>query len=380
MKARQVILLVDDDPLITEGLSLALERPGRTTIVCSDIQAAEVSLLRHPVTHLVTDVQFTGDFGFEGLHFLGRVRARAPHCRIVLMTGQVTDQLVRTARSFGASEVLSKPFDIQDLERALAGGTLCEGTGYDVIRFPTFEEIVEGPALTAAFQPILRMAAEGSELFGYEALARAQGSWLPGGPEMLFDYAERRQQLTELNLAAMTRAVEAAATLPGDPLLFINVDPLVFTSPRLVPALRAASQIHDVALSRIVLEVTERSGFADDDQACLVFDELRALGLRFALDDHASAYSHLAVISRIRPSFMKISSTFGTDFEKDPTRTHIVRHIVSLAHDLGCRTILEGIETESTAIAALSAGVDFAQGYYFGRPSAASHWIESNVA
>lgn len=382
MNARQVILLVDDDPSITEGLSIALERPGRTTIVCSDVQAAEVSLTRHPITHLVTDVQFSGDFGFEGLHFLGRVRARAPQCRIVLMTGQVTDQLVRTAKAFGASEVLSKPFDVDELERALdTDGATLEGPPYSVIRFPPFDEIIRGPELTAAFQPIMRMGPRGAELFGYEALARVRTTpWLPGGPEMLFDYAERRQRLTELNLVAMTRAIEAAALLPGTPLLFVNIDPVVFTSMRLVPTLKAASQRYGVSLSRMVLEVTERSGFTDDDQACLVFDELRALGLRFALDDHASAYSHLAVISRIRPSFMKISSTFGTGFEKDPTRVHIVRHIVSLAHDLGCQTILEGIETESTASAAASAGVDFAQGYLFGRPSAASHWTESNVA
>jgi EAL domain-containing protein (putative c-di-GMP-specific phosphodiesterase class I) len=382
MKTRQVILLVDDDDTITEGLSIALERTGRTIIVCSDVQAAEVSLARHPVTHLVTDVQFSGDFGFEGLHFLGRIRARAPQCRIVLMTGQVTDQLVKTAKTFGAAEILSKPFDVAELEQALGtDNTSLESEPYNVIRFPSFEEIIHGPELTAAFQPIMRMGPNGAEPFGYEALARVQTTpWLPGGPEMLFDYAERRQRLSELNLAAMTRAIEAASTLPGARLLFINIDPIVFTSPRLVPKLKAASERFGVSLSRIVLEVTERSGFTNDDQACLVFDELRALGLRFALDDHASAYSHLAVISRIRPSFMKISNTFGTDFEKDPTRGHIVRHVVNLAHDLGCETVLEGIETEATAAAAASVGVDFAQGYYFGRPSAASHWIESNVA
>jgi EAL domain-containing protein (putative c-di-GMP-specific phosphodiesterase class I) len=123
--------------------------------------------------------------------------------------------------------------------------------------------------------------------------------------------------------------------------------------------------------------VTERSGFANDDEACLVFDELRELGVRFALDDHASAYSHLGVINRIRPSFMKISNTFGTDFEKDDTRARIVRHVVALAHDLGCETILEGIETEATAFAAAATGVDLVQGYYYGRPNSASHWTEA---
>ena len=72
---RQYILLSDDDELITGALSLTLERKGRTVIVCSDLDAAEVALAQFPVTHLVTDVQFSGEFGFEGLHFLERMRA-----------------------------------------------------------------------------------------------------------------------------------------------------------------------------------------------------------------------------------------------------------------------------------------------------------------
>jgi EAL domain-containing protein (putative c-di-GMP-specific phosphodiesterase class I) len=381
MNARQCILLADDDPVITDALALTLEQPGRTTIVCSDVQAAEISLASYPVTHLVTDVQFSGDFGFEGLHFISRVRAIAPRCRIVLITGCATDALIKTAKSSGADEVLSKPFTTAELERALnTADAAHDGGEYRVVRFPPLDEILHGDELTTAFQPIVPMGADGVESFAYEALTRVRGGWLTGGPAMLFDYAERRAQLSELNLVAIARAIETAAQLPGTPLLFVNVDPLVFAGTKLISTVRAASARAHVPLTRIVLEVTERSGFTDDDEACRVIDELRELGLRFALDDHASAYSHLGVINRIRPSFMKISNTFGTDFEQDPTKAHIIRHVVTLAHDLGCRTILEGIETAATAGAAAEAGVDFAQGYYFGRPDTASHWSEANAS
>lgn len=379
MMERQCILLVDDDPVITEALALTLERPGRTTILCSDIESAEISLARYPVTHLVTDVQFSGDFGFEGLHFLSRVRAIAPQCRVVLITGYATDALIRAAKSFGAAEVLAKPFDTRELEHALdVSSTIEESAPYEVVRFPPLDEILTSNELTSAFQPILRLTSDGVQPFGFEALARVRGEWLTGGPAMLFDYAERREQLAELNLVAIARSVETAAQLPGTPQLFVNVDPLAFTGARLVSTLRSAAERTGVALSRIVLEVTERSGFANDDEACRIFDELRELGLRFALDDHASAYSHLAVINRIRPAFIKISNTFGTDFEKDQTRARIVRHVVSLAHDLGCETILEGIETEETSIAAAATGVDLVQGFFFGRPSSAAYWARQS--
>src|SRR5688572_18479630 len=122
---RQTILISDDDEAITDALSLTLERDGRTVILCSDVDAAEVALSQFPVTHVVTDVQFSGEFGFEGLHFLDRVRALSPHSRIVLMTGNATDALRRAAIEHGAAEVLAKPFRTVELEAALAGQVPC---------------------------------------------------------------------------------------------------------------------------------------------------------------------------------------------------------------------------------------------------------------
>lgn len=52
----------------------------------------------------------------KGLHFLSRVRTLAPRCGIVLMTGHVTDALVKAAMSLGASEVLAKPFGAEELD------------------------------------------------------------------------------------------------------------------------------------------------------------------------------------------------------------------------------------------------------------------------
>jgi len=371
-KDRQCILLVDDEPAITEALSFTLERDGRTVILCSDVEAAEVALSRFPVTHLVSDVQFSGEFGFEGLHFLGRVRSLAPDCRIVLMTGHASSSLRRVAAEHGAIAVLSKPFDTEDLEQVL--GTPSAVSPYEVIAIPPMEEILRSDELTAAFQPIMRFTENGATTFGYEALTRVNGNWLPGGPAMLFEYAERRGKLAELNLLTMTRAIQEAAMLPADAALFINIDPMTFTRPQLIPTLFAAAKRAGLALHRIVLEVTERSGFAEGDAAVPVFEQLRAAGIRFALDDHGSAYSHLGQMSNIRPSFIKISNTFGTAFEQDETKERIIRHTLALARDFGCETILEGIETGETAVAAAEAGVPLAQGFHFSRALSAAHW------
>jgi EAL domain-containing protein (putative c-di-GMP-specific phosphodiesterase class I) len=374
-ETRQCILLVDDDSGITEALSYTLERPGRTIVLCSDVESAEIALQRFPVTHVVSDVQFSGTFGFEGLHFLGRVRALS-QCRIILMTGHASDALRIEATKHGATDVLSKPFDTDQLEAAL-GPLPDASTAYDVIRIPPIEEILRGEAITPVFQPIVRLGGACIQSFGFEALTRVRGRWLAGGPVMLFEYASRRDKLAELNVVAMTRALSAAAPLPEDANIFINIDPLTFNGGKLVSALTAAAGRTSIPLQRIVLEVTERSAFPDDLVAARVFGELRDLGLRFALDDHGSAYSHLSLISSIRPSFIKMSQTFGTDFQNDETKERIVRHTVALARDFGCETILEGVESGVTARAAAEMGVTHAQGFHFGRPRAAGHWTQS---
>ncbi len=217
------------------------------------------------------------------------------------MTGNATYALRRTAMQHGASAVLAKPFDTDELEAAL-GNTpqdSAAGTPYDVIRIPSMEEILRGNELSIAFQPIVRLSPTGTTTFAFEALTRIRGNWLAGGPTTLFQYAERRGRLAELNIVMMERAIEQAAFLPLDTSVFINVDPLAFSHPRLVPALYRATSRAGIALDRIVLEVTERSGF--ERAGGELFAELRAAGIRFALDDHGSAYSHLSQIKSIRP-------------------------------------------------------------------------------
>ncbi|HEX2832210.1 MAG TPA: EAL domain-containing response regulator [Thermoanaerobaculia bacterium] len=376
---RECILLIDDDRDVTDALSILLEREGRTTIVCADLESAELALTHFSVTHIVTDVQFSGAFGFEGLHSLARMRTLRPGCRIILMTGYATDALRTTALQTGAAAVLSKPFDIDELEAALGNNQPLDGSDYDVVRIPPIDEILRGGLLDSAFQPIVQLS-PGNATFAFEALTRMNGSWRLGGPAELFDYAARRDRLTDLNVAAMQRAISQSPALPVDASIFINVDPSAFTNSTVVKSLRDATARAGIALDRVVLEITERSAFHDCEASSRTLEDLRALGVRFALDDHGSAYSHLSVINRIRPSFIKISQSFGTGFENDETKMRIVRHVAALARDFGARTVLEGIECAATAAAAADAGIDLAQGYYFGRPSPAAQWAAGVAA
>ncbi len=373
--SRQTILLIDDDRQITQALGMLLETSGRTVVVCADVESAEGALASFDVTDIVCDVQFSGLFGFEGLHFADRIRTRFPAAQLVLMTGYWSDALRGAAAGYGATAMLSKPFSISELERVLGDAPADDGP-FELVRVPSIDEILNGGYVETAFQPIVTMNGPGDRPFAFEALARVKGGWPLGGVVSLFEYAARRGRATDLNRAAIVSAIETAAALPEQSLLFINVDPPTFSDPRVASEILTTAERCGLSLQRIVLEITERAALSGNAVCVETFAKLREAGVRFALDDHASAYSHMATISMTQPSFFKISGAFATGFETDLNKQRVVRNVLALAKDFGCSTVIEGIETEATATAAAKLGIELGQGYFFSRPLDASHWKE----
>src|SRR2546427_10331552 len=70
----QIVLVLDDDPMITEGLAMGLAREGRTVITANDLEGGEMVVEWLKPSHVVSDVRLTGTFGYEGLDFIRFVK------------------------------------------------------------------------------------------------------------------------------------------------------------------------------------------------------------------------------------------------------------------------------------------------------------------
>lgn len=359
----QTLLLVDDDPLIHTALSEALEREGRRVIVCADIESAEIVVEHEAVTDIVSDVKLSSRFRYEGLDFITHARRHAPNAGVVLITGETASDLADEARQRGALTVLTKPFEVATLESFLSSPEEHLAASIDVV--PTLDKLVADPRLHPSFQPIVTNK---GELRGFESLARFDADSPIARPDLLFAYAERKGKVIDLEIACMDRTFRAARALPDGALLFMNVHPAAL-QPKYTDCLIDCADRNGIALDRVVLEITEQQPLRDEDALFELFDQIRARGVRFALDDVGVAYSHLPLIERIRPSFIKISQLFGTDFERHSTHRRIVRNLVDLGRDFSCDVILEGVESEATAEAARALEIPLLQGYYFGRPA-----------
>lgn len=364
--------------MITEALGIGLEREGRTVITCNDIESAELIVGRMRPSHIVTDMRLSGPFAFEGLDFIRFVKRHAPESRIILISGDASAALQGEASKRGAAAFLQKPFDIADLDAALDvySAPPLFGTGGlgPLVRVPPLDDILASEALRPQFQPIVTLDGRRT-VVGCESLARFRSESPMRNPELLFEYAERKWRVSDLELACIGKTLQAGAGIAAAGAIFINVHPRVFASgPALRDTLVSAAQAVGVSLHQIVIEITEQAPLSDT-AALETIDELRQLGIRFAFDDFGIAYSHLQHIGRIQPTFIKISQHFGTDFETDPTRTKIIQNISLLARDFDCTLILQGIEQQRTADAAAEMGIPLGQGYLFGHPADASIFL-----
>ena len=382
LQESRFVLILDDDLMVTEGLAAGLEREGRTIITCNDIESAEIVLQRCKPSHVVSDVRLSGPFGFEGLEFLHYARRHSPQSRIILMTGDAPEALQLEASERGAVAFLRKPFEVQELDVILdlldCSVLSAASNATSVIRMPLLDDILTDSALRPLFQPIVALDGRLRPV-GYEALARYRKNPILRNPEVLFQYAERKHRVAELEIACLAQTLEAGSLLAAQADLFMNIHPDALNhGKKLSESLAATAERNGVNLRKVVLEITEQGSIADRQS---VFDEvtrIRNLGVRFALDDVGVAYSHLPFIDKIQPSFLKISQHFGTAFETDPTKTKIIANLLSVARDFECELILEGIEHSSTLDEAMAMGIQYGQGYLFSHPVEAEALITSS--
>jgi len=372
----QLILILDDDPMITEGIAAGLEREGRTIILCNDVESAELIVERMHPSHIVADIRISGPFGYEGLDFIRFAKEHERESRIILISGDASEALQLEASARGASAFLQKPFTIAELEATIdmlrcPGVSAC-GSFEQIIRMAPFDEIIRSDALRPQFQPIVRLG-PANTIFGYEALARFRVDSPLRDPSLLFKYAARKHRVVELELVCFAHALHNGAALAKKGLLFLNVHPDVFAAGSgLCDTITSQAAHAGVGMDRLVLEITEQSSLAGTASVLRNIANLRELGVRFAFDDVGFAYSHLPMMDAVKPSFLKVCQEFGTGFEKDPTRLKIVGNLLSLAKDFKCDLILEGIEDASSAAKAAELGVPLGQGYLFARPGEAA--------
>ena len=217
-------------------------------------------------------------------------------------------------------------------------------------------EVLRSRAFHPVFQPIVELATR--EVVGHEALTRfASGV----RPDICFREAWSVGLGRELEFAALAAAIEAARRLPSGRWLDLNLSPRLLEEPdRLRTLLWTADR-------PVVLEITEHDAI-DDYRA--IREVVRSLGndIRLAVDDAGAGVANFGHIIELGPDLVKLDIGLIRRVNINLGRQALVVGMRHFARTAGCRLIAEGVETPEEARTLTELGVEFGQGYLFGRP------------
>jgi EAL domain-containing protein (putative c-di-GMP-specific phosphodiesterase class I) len=212
------------------------------------------------------------------------------------------------------------------------------------------------------FQPIVRLS--GRKVHHYEALLRFARGVSPAD-RILF--AEQTGIVEDIDMAVLCRAIEMVE-------LSINPRPLIAVNLSGCSLQRAAfrselERILDPSLGKnILLEVTESSIIDRKDEVARFLQALRKTGYRICLDDFGAGASSFDYLKAFAVDFIKIDGKYVRNIVASERDQTFVTAMTDLAKRLSISVIAEQTETEEQSNMLLKLGVQFAQGFLFGRP------------
>lgn len=118
----------------------------------------------------------------------------------------------------------------------------------------------------------------------------------------------------------------------------------------------------------IVLEITESFAINDMDRVLEIIRGIKELGPRIALDDFGTGYSSLNYIKQLPLDIIKVDKTFIDDIAEDEYAQAFIKLIVELSDTIDTSIIVEGVENENQLNILKELGVDYIQGFYYGKP------------
>lgn len=223
----------------------------------------------------------------------------------------------------------------------------------------------------SAFQPIFSLAHR--RPVGYEALLRASdGESSPVSPLDVFEMAEKESETVFLDRLCRNVHLRNFLSMSDDTgWLFLNINPEVTVRGKNYGAFFVdLLERNQMPPHRVVVEILENS-IADESLLADAVSYYRSLGCLIAIDDFGAGHSNFDRIWRISPEIVKLDRMMISQAVSNRTVRRVLPNLVSLIHESGSLALMEGIETETEALISMESGIDFVQGYYFGRPEAA---------
>ena len=209
-------------------------------------------------------------------------------------------------------------------------------------------------------------------IVGYEALLRMvdeEGKIV--APDAFLPVAERFGLIQEIDRWVALRAIQLIKEKHLDKkgkFLEVNLSGKAFTNTGLLQNIKEAFNITGINPGNLIFEITETAVIEDVIKAQHFINSLKEMGCRFALDDFGNGFSSFNYLKHLPVDTLKIDGSFIHNLLRSTVDQHLVKAMVEVARGLGKQTVAEYVESKETLQLLSEFGINYAQGYYIGRP------------
>ncbi|MBP6070452.1 MAG: EAL domain-containing protein [Candidatus Accumulibacter sp.] len=224
--------------------------------------------------------------------------------------------------------------------------------------------------LVVHYQPILDIRAR--QVSHYEALVRMRSAdGMPIPPGEFMEVAEKTGLIREIDRNVIRQVFDkilALFAVGKDYKFSINLSGVSIDDPGLLSFIRDELSRSPLLPSHVVFEITETAAVSDFSAARTFMNAVRELGCAFSLDDFGVGYSSFNYVKQLPVDYVKIDGSFVRTLVDSPDDQVFVRALAEVARGFGKKTVAEFVEDARALNMLRSFGVDYAQGYFIGKP------------
>ncbi len=229
----------------------------------------------------------------------------------------------------------------------------------------TIKNAIENSKIVSYFQPIIDNKTK--QIVKYESLVRLiDEDDKVLSPFFFLDTAKKSNYYLKITNIILEHSFTILKNCTSD--ISINLSALDIEQKSMRYKIFALLEKYKEDANRVVFELLEDEAINDFEIIKEFITDVKKYGVKIAIDDFGAGYSNFERLLQYQPDILKIDGCLIRDIETSSYSLSVVKSIVTFAKEQNLQTIAEFIENESIFKIVKELGVDYSQGYYFGKP------------
>jgi EAL domain-containing protein (putative c-di-GMP-specific phosphodiesterase class I) len=226
------------------------------------------------------------------------------------------------------------------------------------------KQAIEEDRIVPVFQPIVDCKTQ--EIVKYESLMRIKnddGTYI--APIHFLDLAKKNKMYHKLTKIMINKTFEVFKN--SDKQVSINISVEDILNKEIYEYIMVKLDKCKIS-HNIVFEIIESEGIENFNEVFTFINEVKKFDAKISIDDFGTGYSNFDYLMKLKVHYIKIDGSMIKNINTDQNSMMITQTIVEFAKKMEIETIAEFVYSKEVYDKVLELGVDYAQGYYFGKP------------